>query len=407
VSLRPSDLLPGLLVAATGVGAGDLVLASLAGSELGVVVLWAAAAGAVLKVALNEGLVRWQLATGETLLEGWVLRLGRPLQWIFLAYLLVWSFVVGGALVSACGVAATSLVPAEDVDRARVAWGVAHSLAGLTLARLGGYRLFERVMSVCIAVMFLCVMTTAVLLLPEPSALARGLVPTIPEGGTSLVLGLLGGVGGTVTLLSYGYWIRERRRSGAAGLRTCRVDLAVAYAMTALFGMAMVVIGSRVTLGGSGADVAAALAGQLETALGPAGRVLFLVGFWGAVFSSLLGVWQGVPYLFADFVALRRGERLDPDHVEGTRAYRLFQLALAVVPLVLLGRSFRGVQVTYAVCGALFMPFLAGTLLLLNNRRDWVGPRFRNGAVANGLLILTLAFFGWTALDTLLGAWPR
>jgi hypothetical protein len=32
---------------------------------------------------------------------------------------------------------------------------------------------------------------------------------------------------------------------------------------------------------------------------------VFLLGFWGAVFSSVLGVWQSAPYLFADFVALR------------------------------------------------------------------------------------------------------
>ena len=63
-----------------------------------------------------------------------------------------------------------------------------------------------------------------------------------------LVLGVLGGVGGTVTLLSYGYWIREERRSGAAGLKACRIDLGLGYVMTALFGVAMIVIGSRLEL---------------------------------------------------------------------------------------------------------------------------------------------------------------
>ena len=38
-------ILPGLLVAATGVGAGDLATASIAGSLLGVSVLWAVIAG--------------------------------------------------------------------------------------------------------------------------------------------------------------------------------------------------------------------------------------------------------------------------------------------------------------------------------------------------------------------------
>ena len=39
-----------------------------------------------------------------------------------------------------------------------------------------------------------------------------------------------------------------------------------------------------------------------ETVGAIAGTV-FLVGLWAAVFTSTLGVWQGVPYLFADFLS--------------------------------------------------------------------------------------------------------
>ena len=69
---------PGLLVAATGIGAGDLATASFAGSYLGTTVLWAAVVGAFLKFVVTEGLARWQLATGTTLLEGVVEHLGQP-----------------------------------------------------------------------------------------------------------------------------------------------------------------------------------------------------------------------------------------------------------------------------------------------------------------------------------------
>ena len=82
---------PGLILAATGVGAGDLATASIAGSKLGLVILWAVLLGAVCKFVLNEGLARWQLATGTTLLEGVVDRLGRLSGVVFLVYLLVWS----------------------------------------------------------------------------------------------------------------------------------------------------------------------------------------------------------------------------------------------------------------------------------------------------------------------------
>lgn len=89
-----SVIVPGLLVAATGVGAGDLATASFAGSYLGVAILWAVVVGGLLKLVLTEGLARWQLATGKTLLEGLAHHVGPMVGWVFLPYLLLWSFFV-------------------------------------------------------------------------------------------------------------------------------------------------------------------------------------------------------------------------------------------------------------------------------------------------------------------------
>ena len=85
---------PGILVAATGVGAGDLLTASMAGSKVGLGILWAAVVGALLKWTLNEGIARWQMATETALLEGWVTRLGSWIQWVFLAYFFIWTRMV-------------------------------------------------------------------------------------------------------------------------------------------------------------------------------------------------------------------------------------------------------------------------------------------------------------------------
>ena len=100
---------PGLLMAATGVGAGDLMTGTLAGAELGTTVLWAALAGAFLKFVLSEGVARWQLATGTTLLEGWNDKLGAWIRWPFLIYLSLFTVIVGRALANACGVAGTAI----------------------------------------------------------------------------------------------------------------------------------------------------------------------------------------------------------------------------------------------------------------------------------------------------------
>ena len=397
---------PGILVAATGVGAGDLATGALAGSKLGLAVLWAVVLGAGLKLLLNEGLARWQLATGSTLLEGCLDHLGRPVQWLFGAYLLVWSFFVGSALMSACGITAHAIYPLFEPSTDKVLYGLLHSAVAVVLISLGGYRLFGKIMGVCIAVMFVVVVVTAVAVRPSWAEVGAGLVvPSIPqiEGeGLQWTIALMGGIGGTLTVLCYGYWIREEGRSGTEDLGVCRIDLAAGYAMTALFGVAMVIIGSTIRVTGSGATLIVDLGEKLATALGPAAKWAFLVGAWGAIFSSLLGVWQSVPYLFANFWSLMR----DPRGAAARRgvdtrsaAYRLYLVALASVPAAgLPWTKFQQAQKWYAIVGAVFIPMLAAVLLILNGQSRLVGRRYRNSPGVSLLLVAALVFFlffGW------------
>jgi hypothetical protein len=70
---------------------------------------------------------------------------------------------------------------------------------------------------------------------------------------------------------------------------------------------------------------------------------------------------------------------------------------MTLVPLCLLWVSVQQVQLMYAVFGAFFMPLLALSLLIMNNRVEWVEKTFRNGWVVNAALILTLLFFLYMA----------
>lgn len=404
---------PGLLIAATGVGAGDLATGAFSGAKLGLAVLWAVLVGAFIKFVLTEGLARWQLATGTTLLEGTARHFGRVTLCVFLAYLCVWSFFVGSALMSACGVAAHGIVavlnPNADAAHNKIIFGLVHSAAALVLVQIGGYRLFEKMMSVCIAAMFVIVMATAIAVGPDWAAVAQGLVwPAIPQldgDGVKWTVALMGGVGGTVTVLCYGYWIREEDRSGLGELKTCRIDLGTGYVMTALFGVGMVILGSQLEIDFSkkGATLVVELANQLETSLGaagPAARYAFLLGAWGAVFSSMLGVWQSVPYLFADCWSLIR----EPARTESQRTnistqsaiYRGSLFAIGTVPALGLFVSFQKVQLAYAVVGAAFMPILAVALIVLNGSAKRVGNKGRNTLVTTIVLIAIVLFFAWT-----------
>ena len=417
------------MLAATGVGGGDLATGTFVGSLLGTAVLWAVVLGAFLKFVVTEGLARWQLVTGDTFLEGLVHTMGPPILWVFLPYLLLWSFFVGSAQMSACGVALYALFPVfENPDQGKIVFGMVTSIVGIGLVIKGGYRLFEQIMRICIAIMFVIVVVTAVVLWPGTDVVLQGLfMPTIPDFdglGLTWTVALIGGVGGTLTVLCYGYWLREDGRVSSDDIWACRVDLGAGYAMTAIFGIAMVIIGSNVEIEGQGTTLLVTLSERLEELLGVWGKWLFLIGAFGAVFSSLLGVWQSVPYLFADCWRLLF---LEPTNVgetfkkeKATRIervnskapvmidtsglpYRSFLVILGVVPMVGLFWGFQQVQKLYTVTGALFFPFLALALLIWNGRSDWIGVQFKNRPITAIALIGILLFFSSLGVRTIFG----
>jgi hypothetical protein len=50
-------------------------------------------------------------------------------------------------------------------------------------------------------------------------------------------------------------------------------------------------------------------------------------------------------------------------------------------------------QLAFGLTGAMLLPLLALTLLIMNNREAWVGREFRPGLVLNIVLASALAFF--------------
>jgi hypothetical protein len=259
---------------------------------------------------------------------------------------------------------------------------------------------------VCVGAMFVTVVLTAFLLDPDFAAVGRGLIPSLPSTQASgWVVGLIGAIGGTMALISYGYWIREEGRTGVEGLKACRFDITLSYIVIGIFGMAVVIIGSRVQVKGQGTGLALLLADQLARSLGPTGKWIFLAGFWSAVTSAMLGVWQSLPYLFADFLALRRGQSTRgaaPGEVERSAPYRGYLIALSTVPLLLVRWPVEQLQLAFGLTGAMLLPLLALTLLLMNNRVAWVGKTFQATRVLNLILAAALLFFASVGIREIL-----
>ncbi|MFI8087172.1 Nramp family divalent metal transporter [Streptomyces sp. NPDC086080] len=393
---------PGIVVAATGVGAGDLVATLIAGSNFGYTLLWAAVMGCLVKISLAEACGRWHLSTGRTVFDGWA-SLGRWTTWFFAAYAVIWGFVYGAAAMSSSALPLQALFPdVMDLEW----WGIACGLVGLVFVWFNKYDVFEKVMTVLVGVMFVVTVYLAIRVTPHLGDAFAGLLPVIPDEKDSVLntLGLIGGVGGTITLAAYGYWVNAKGWTNSGWMKVMRLDNRVAYATTGIFVVAMLLVGAELL---HSANIAIAsgdkglmqLGGILEDQYGTATGKLFLIGFFATSFTSLIGVWHGVSLMFADFLARQRGERearaevLASGRRERSWAFRAYLLWLTFPPMILLFQDepFRLI-IIYGVLGAAFMPFLALTLMwLLNSSRT---PReWRNGPLSNTMLAVAGLLF--------------
>ncbi|MGH8867585.1 MAG: Nramp family divalent metal transporter [Actinomycetes bacterium] len=386
---------PGLVMAATGVGAGDMVSSIAAGGEYGLILAWAIFLGAFLKYVINEGLGRWYLVTGTTPMRG-IVSLGTWSAWYVTAYLVVLAFVFGAAVMSACGLALNAMFPVGSVNL----WAAVSGVVGLGILWIGRYGTFEKIMGLLVALMFVTVVGSAALTTPSLPALAKGMTFQIPDGSLLYVLGLVGGVGATITLASYGYWLRDKGWSGPAWLPVMRLDLIVGYVLTPVFMVSMLIVGAQFLHGAAqGLDSEEGLIALSEPfgeRFGDTARWLFLGGFFCAAFTSVLGAFNAMAYLFADLVRMFRGvpdEQATEHTTQKVLPFRAFLLWCTFPPMLLflLGEPVMLV-IVYAALGALIMPFLAVALLVMFNSKR-VPRESRNGVLPNGMLLLCLALF--------------
>ena len=137
--------------------------------------------------------------------------------------------------------------------------------------------------------MFVTVVGTAILTVPALPEIIAGLVPTAPEGGLLYTLGLIGGVGGTITMAAYGYWLHAKGWRDASWMRVMRMDNSVAYITTGVFVVSMMIVGTELLFAANiaveGEEGLLNVGTVLGNEFGPFMRWMFLVGFWANRFN--------------------------------------------------------------------------------------------------------------------------
>ena len=379
---------PGVVLAALAIGSGELVLTPRSGAQYGFALSWVPILTIVYKAAFSEGLARLTIASGDDVFRAFDWLPG-PRHWGQYFIILVFSLdMIGyGGIALAGGSALAGLFPGFDI---RLGALCAAALVPVLLYT-GSYPFFEKVVvAMCAALLAGVIYTLFQVPLPG-NQIAHGLVPSIPAGSVSTIMGLMGWIGAGTTTLLYSSWINEKigkaRNEGEyrRWLSTMRIDCIASYMLILGISFAFLAMGVA-TLHTQGIvpekqQIMSTLSGMLDSI--PRGRETFLVVGFFAMFSTVVSCMDGKSRAIASMLtgfSSRFSNKL--------KSYRIVMSAyLAVMAItILLGDNQPAAVInTIAAMNAVVFGLLGFVLLYLNHKL----PVYARGHVVLRCIIFT------------------
>jgi Mn2+/Fe2+ NRAMP family transporter len=379
---------PGMVLAALAIGSGELVLTPRSGAQYGFALLWVPILTIIYKAAFSEALARLTIASGNDVFAAFD-RLGGPRHWAQYFIIIVFSLdMIGyGGIALAGGSALAGLFPGFDI---RLGALLASASVPILLCT-GSYPFFEKI----VIAFFNDTATTEIYTLfqiPLPGGqIARGLVPKVPAGSVSTIMGLMGWVGAGTTTLLYSTWINEKigkardEKDYRRWLSTMRIDCVVSYTLMLGISFAFLAMGVA-TLHAEGiVPEKRQIMSTLSKMLGsiPRGRETFLVVGFFAMFSTVVSCMDGKSRAIASMLA-----GFSPRFKNKLKGYRIVMAAyLAVMAVtILLGDSQPATVInTIASMNAVVFGLLGFTLLYLDRKL----PTYARSHPISMCLILT------------------
>ncbi|MCF7975087.1 MAG: Nramp family divalent metal transporter [Phycisphaerae bacterium] len=307
---------PGLLLAATSIGASHLVMAPRAGWKFGFQLLWLVPLTHLFKYHAFEFGPRYAAATGESLIAGYARMPG--LRGWALWILLVGTVTQGiGVLAAVVGIAAAVL--STFIGHEPFAGFYIALVIGTVLLFLlfGGYGWLDFLNKVMMTVLFLVTVIVFVPACPGPGAFRHFVIPTVPAGSIAIIAGILGWMPtGIDVSIWHSLWTLEKHRDLASAessqrrwelFRFSLMDMRVGYGLSFVVACVFLML-AGVYLHGTndtidGAQFAQSLAKIYTNNIGPWMYVVFMVAAFTAMYSTVYAVMDGFSRSFAETVS--------------------------------------------------------------------------------------------------------
>lgn len=427
---------PGIILAGTIVGSGELIVTTGLGAKHGFVFLWLILFSCVIKVFVQIELGRYAISSGkptlgalhDVSLGG---RHGKWLVWWWFAMLLCTVVQLGG-MTGAIGQALHLAMPgltqwsihtahrispefaAYIAQRQEFPWAVITCLATMALIYRGGYRRIEWLTTV-IVVSATCITVLAASALGwteypiRGSDIARGLQFRVPDTGIIAAFAVFGitGVGAT-ELFYYPYWCLEKgyarfvgacdnspewERRARGWIRVMHLDAWMSMVVFTLSTVAFYFMGAAVLhpqgLDPKGPELIQILSNMYVGPFGTWARVLFLIGAAAVLFKTLYLSCAANSRLTVDFLNLVRFTRIEaPERrAHWIQGFCLFYPCLALL-FYIIARDPQVMVKVGGVAQAATLPMIASAAVYF--RYFKVHKNLRPWRITDGLLWVAL-----------------
>jgi manganese transport protein len=391
-----SRLGPGMVLAGSIVGSGELIATTTLGAQVGYAALWVILLSCAVKPAVQAELGRYTVATGETGLEALNAVPGpraRGASWILWAWAatVFLSLLQVGGMYGGVAQVMNLLVPAVPVR----AWVLGLLAVTLGLVLGGAYERVEKLALVKVALFTLLTVLAAIVLTRQGehfswALVSDGLRLRLPAAAMATALAVYGitGVGAT-ELFMYPYWCVEKGyarfvgpRDGSAArlerargwIRLMHGDIAASMVLYTLATVAFYLLGAGVLnpigLVPSAGHMIPTLSRLYTDTLGRWVLPLFYLGATVTLYGTIFAATAAHSRLYADLCCVM-GLFARDDYARRLAWRRRFTVLLTVVPVVLY--LFFESPVTMVIAGGIsqsvMLPITGAGALYLHHRR--------------------------------------
>lgn len=349
---------PGIVLAASIVGSGELIATTALGAKVGYTMLWLVVVSCLIKAVVQAFLGRYVIARAETGLDA-VNHVpgprGRRINWVIVA----WAAMVFMTLFQICAMFIGVSQVMFKVTTVPV-WVWVLAFWGLTLVLLlgGGYERMERLAMVKVGLFTLITLLAAVLLIGSPSFsvadMAGGFKFDLPKDGMAIAIAVFGitGVGAT-ELYVYTYWCVEKgyarytgpyqnseawRRRARGWAHVMNVDVVLSMLIYTVATVAFYLLGAGILHARgevpNGAEMIGVLSNIYTQTLGGWAQYLFYVGAIVILFGTIVAATAGHSRMCSDL--MRVMGKFDRADMRARNRWRdIFVVVLTVIPVIM------------------------------------------------------------------------